>query len=342
LSWLAAEARNDLCRQLIALKPDAEQVDDVIDELSSVKDPKGSDFLWELSTRDDLPMSAATQLSLTMQRQLTGGITRFSGEKTPAQIKLSESAVAKAKSGPILQRLTAILLLAEVNRDRASEPAAALAAAPDAAAVRRDAVLIAMVTAPDAEAEKMAIEAAKDPDGMVRSQAVQFLCFGTTNSFKLPTTGTWLRLESRYESYSGLRSNYVEFVPRVPRSLDLETARKLLRDPNPTTSAGAAYLLAVLGDPSGLTTLTRYWRESPRSEWMKLLAMAIASLEDDANVHILEEIYQQMNPEFEIGRHNSEIRSLYWIIRPMEGPNALRLRKRMRAEVGMQTIGTPG
>jgi hypothetical protein len=131
-------------------------------------------------------------------------------------------------------------------------------------------------------------------------------------------------------------------VPRVPRSLDLETARKLLRDPNPTTSAGAAYLLAVLGDPSGLTTLTRYWRESPRSEWMKLLAMAIASLEDDANVHILEEIYQQMNPEFEIGRHNSEIRSLYWIIRPMEGPNALRLRKRMRAEVGMQTIGTPG
>jgi HEAT repeat protein len=337
LSWVSSEVRRDLCRQFIALKPGPEQIIDVIDELAKATDPKLKDLLWELSTRDDVPLAAAERIAYVFNRQVDYSFSRNIEQKTPDQVKLIETAVGKAADGPILQRFTAVLVLSEVDPPRAAGPAAALATAPNVGAVRRDALLVAMLTTPNADAEKMAIDATTDADALVRQHATMYLCFGKTAPFKLPSTGTWLRIDSNSRN----RSNRSEFVPRVPRTLDVAVARMLLRDEDAATAAGAGYLLAVLGDPSGLPALTRYWREHLSTDWGNLLAMAIASLEDDAIVPILEEIYQQLNPLVEGNRTESEIRRMYWIIRPMEGPNALRLRKKMRAEVGMEVIGSP-
>ena len=39
-----------------------------------------------------------------------------------------------------------------------------------------------------------------------------------------------------------------------------------------------------------------------------------------------------------LAAHEDELPEFYWTIRVMEGPNALRLRKRIRQEVGMDRL----
>jgi hypothetical protein len=124
-------------------------------------------------------------------------------------------------------------------------------------------------------------------------------------------------------------------VPEPPKGLQPEVVRPLLRDANPRMAAQAGYLLALMKESDGLEPLVRYWRDHARTDdtWMRLVYRAIAALEDDGKVSILEEIYGLLRRE-----EQANLRDFYWTIRPMEGPNALRLRKQMRNDVGMENL----
>jgi hypothetical protein len=69
--------------------------------------------------------------------------------------------------------------------------------------------------------------------------------------------------------------------------------------------------------------------------------MAVASLDDDARVPILDEVYRELTREGSERRDTSLIRDFYSIIRPMTGPNALRLRKAISDEIGVGALGSP-
>jgi hypothetical protein len=56
---------------------------------------------------------------------------------------------------------------------------------------------------------------------------------------------------------------------------------------------------------------------------------AITRLDDDSQTPILEEIYAVM------GKNQWQLHRFYWTIRGMHGPNILKLRKKIRDEVGM-------
>jgi hypothetical protein len=92
------------------------------------------------------------------------------------------------------------------------------------------------------------------------------------------------------------------------------------------------YFLALLGEPRGLPALIQYWREQHAADksWQRLVYRAIAALNDDAQVPVLDEIYKN--------HERYEVREFYWSIRGMTGPQALELRKKIRKEVGMDYL----
>ena len=97
----------------------------------------------------------------------------------------------------------------------------------------------------------------------------------------------------------------------------------------------AGYLLALLGEPAGLTPLEKYWRTQAHDDqaWLRRVYAAVAALGDDDKTPLLEEIYQTLRVQ---GPHY--VRDFYWTIRIMEGPLVMRLRKQIRTEIGMANL----
>ena len=104
----------------------------------------------------------------------------------------------------------------------------------------------------------------------------------------------------------------------------------MLNDPDPDVAAAAGYLLATLGEGDGVKKLIEHWRRDKSKSWTVPVYRAIAALDDDQQSQVLSDIYA--------GLESYEVRPFYWTIRPMHGPEALKLRKRMRDEVGMDSL----
>jgi hypothetical protein len=100
----------------------------------------------------------------------------------------------------------------------------------------------------------------------------------------------------------------------------------------------AAYALTLLGDAGGLEPLLGYWRKRAARDgsWDKRVYQAVAQAGDDSKIYALEQIYAAARaPSGSRYQDFSIIKDLYWTIRGMDGPNARRLRQRIRNEVGM-------
>jgi hypothetical protein len=61
---------------------------------------------------------------------------------------------------------------------------------------------------------------------------------------------------------------------------------------------------------------------------------ALAERNRAADVPVLEEIYEFLRKEYD----TDAVREFYWTIRTMTGPEVLALRKRIRSEVGMDSL----
>ena len=122
---------------------------------------------------------------------------------------------------------------------------------------------------------------------------------------------------------------------KLPEELDARILRPFLEADDPTLQAGAAYLLALMGDRSGLPTLIGQWRSQPDDyATREMTVKAIAAVEDDEQVPILREIYNALDG------YEKEYRgkTLYWTMRRMGGPKARELRKVIRDELGTALV----
>ena len=119
--------------------------------------------------------------------------------------------------------------------------------------------------------------------------------------------------------------------PKLPAKLSAEAVRPFLSATDPELSAGAAYVLVLLKDPSALPMLVEAWRgEKDNSALQIALAQAVAATDNDEAVGLVREVYQSLEATTKeyIGPQ------LYWGIRRMEGVRAKQLRKEMRDELG--------
>ena len=99
--------------------------------------------------------------------------------------------------------------------------------------------------------------------------------------------------------------------------------------------AYAAYLASLLEQDVNLDSLIDFFdANSDQEEIAKLVYRAIASQNAGDLVDVVEGIYD----DFDGASDTSLAADIYWTIRVMDGKQALRLRKRIRKEVGMSKL----
>ena len=77
----------------------------------------------------------------------------------------------------------------------------------------------------------------------------------------------------------------------------------------------------------------RHWRGRVRDDkWTGLVFRAVAVTNDDGRLPLLQEIYRSMKDD------DRRLSEFYWTIRIMDGPEALKFRKKIRDEVGMDRL----
>jgi hypothetical protein len=106
-----------------------------------------------------------------------------------------------------------------------------------------------------------------------------------------------------------------------------------LKSSDADEAAHAGYLLCLLGKNDGLPPLITYWKSHARnSSTTRLLYRAISALDDDGQTPVLAQIYAGFAKEPYM------VREFYWTIRVMHGPQILKLRKKIRDEIGMEQL----
>jgi HEAT repeat protein len=341
LPWVPWPQRLGLFNALLALRPAHDALAEILREMSAVRDARAIPRFWELAAGDQVTEDSAGPLLEGLLRMYFGdGLnSRANGVLQVAAADRKEAAAAarpRAEAGSVLQRLIALGVLATASPEDAVAAAGKLMTDPRVGAdVHRDAFQALLLCQAAPERCRSAIDALAHPEPGVREVAVEVLARGTDSFGGLRGGRLSLYPLEVSGGEEGLRVNRSVVVPTAPRELRPEMVRPLLRDPNPRIAACAGYLLALLGEPEGLGPLLKQWRAQSRKddEWTELVYRAVATLGDDSRVPILEEIYRAYLRE-----QPYRLRDFYWTIRIMEGPNALRLRKQIRQDVGMDAL----
>ena len=342
--WLHWADRVDLFRKLLAANPASDQFGQMASQLAAVRDTRAVQPLWDLTTRGDLDPQTVFWIDNALRRAYFG-VRAMTQEKVPKAERLRVVTVVrpKAESGPEWQRVIALALLLSVAPEDAAGAARATINDPKASPdLRRDAFQVLLISGDSDQAKKEALDALRGREPAFQKLALAFLTSDSTslgmlrNALNLrPETSAFSTLTRAYGSNTNSLS---EPIPTLPKEVTGDVLRPLLVSGDPELAALAGYALTLLGDSEGLGPLLGYGRQRAEKDrsWDKRIYQAIAQAGDDSKVMILEQIYARARSA---GASSSVdvaiVKDLYWSIRGMDGPNARRLRQRIRNDVGM-------
>jgi HEAT repeat protein len=231
-------------------------------------------------------------------------------------------------SGSLLQRLVALALCSSFAADEARPRAEAFLSDEQVGnELQIASARFLLLTLPQGEAVKLAVGMLDDEREEIREAAVASLAECESSDL-----GRGTRARSGRSIISYGNSDGKPIVPLPPKALKVDDVLPLLdRESNEKIRAHLGYLLALFGNDRGLDELIEYWRShEDDDELPNLVYRAVASLNDASKTPILVEIYESLD-SYEVG-------DFYWTIRIMSGTDVLRLRKRIRDEVGMSEL----
>jgi HEAT repeat protein len=332
LPWLLWAKREDVYKKLVATDVDPEQLQDIVNGLTSPRDKRTLPLLWSVTARPGLTNDLLYVLSNKVQETYFGNelYSRVNGVR-PLKPDDVKQAVAEAKpkseSGPEHQRLIALAVLLAADPDAAKAAAEKVVADESASAgLRRDAFQIGLAATKQADRRAAETEGLKHKFAGARRVSILALAQGDGGLSYLPDRGMHLD-----------QANGGGLAPANAKEVSAELLRPLVGDTDPQTAAAAGFLLALAGEPDGFDALAHYWREfAPKDDaWARMLVRAAATLGDDGRVPVLEEVYVQLPA---IGLTPAEFAT---IIRPMTGPAARRLRSQISRDAGANPAVLP-
>jgi len=336
LAWLTWDKRLAVFEEVLSWPPDPDHFPTLVRHFVTVPDERAAPVLWSILEKKETTDKTATAIAAGLQTLYYAGQlgNRVNGQlQIPAAAREAalKAVLPKIEPGPELRRIIALSLLLPADVDKAAEQARRLLAEESAsAALRRDALHVLYHSQPAAKRSAVAVEGLKHPASEVRDFAL----------FALAQVGEstgYLRdgLVYLYADDGDYNSSGVQSAPTLPKDFDRALLTPYLTGADPKNAAYAGYLLALSGDAEGLAPLERHWRGQALDDyyWQRRVYGAVAALGDDARTPLLEEIYQQMRAS-----GSYYMRDFYWTIRVMDGPNVLKLRKRIRQEVGMANL----
>lgn len=239
------------------------------------------------------------------------------------------------------RRALALILLCRVQRKEGLVEARRLADLPGApddgnALLRKVATQILLI-AGETEDKALAARAMSSGDADLRGIALKvFLATVMSRyhsaSIRIGEETIWVSfLTSRRDRSSISARNKPWTPPTLPDALTVDFLKPFLQDKDPETRSGAAYLLALRGDSSGLPILIEAWRNGGSdSDRVLTLARAFSALNDDRNTRYLREMYAGIDAD----QKNWVGGEFYWTIRRMQGTEVEQLRRNIRKELG--------
>jgi hypothetical protein len=329
LKWLPWEKRQSLFREVMAAAP-AEDRAGVFRTFAQVPDPRGAEEVWVVAQSLQLPANESLMDPIHDALQsMYFGEEYYNMSRVPEESKKTarEALEKYAATGTDAQRIISLTLMLLLDQDLAQKTATTLLADPKSSDLLKPAALQMRLVAQhdEAAATPIAVEAINSP--LTRNIAVRYLAGGAEALHQI---------HSIYLSVSS--SNYFSgseaIVVKAPTGVKVEPVLEAMKDFNEETAAYAGYLAALLDHPEGLKPLEAQWRKQGAGdrEWSRLMYRAITKLNDDSKTPILEEIYNAY------GKTDYRLREFYWTIRAMKGENILKLRKKIRDEVGMDRL----
>ncbi len=335
LRWLPWEQRAAFFTLLRIQATDPHALADLCWELVELPDTRASTLLWEVLAGEQVTAELASYVYAGLLKNHGMDRARYDNFREPLKpVGFNTEAVQQlAKSQPVWQRRVALALLLLVDESVASEVANAIVADEQATpGARSDAFCVVLLTGTPQASNLLAVAAILDLESPLRRPALAYLTLGPAGVTSLGHG------EFPLQRQGGLQYDNVESKKAaLPKELTVEHLQPFLTSPDDETVAQAAYLLAMLGKSEGLDKLTAMWRKARHlangQQWESLLIEAIAASDNSRYVPVLEDISRTM-----IDNHPDKVRDLYWTIRAMHGPEILKLRKKIRDEVGMDGL----
>ena len=333
--------RLELFKALVAAGPDPDTRAELVESMAEVPDPRAADSLWGLTAREHLALMESYNLMQALQKVLFGvNVQDPRALAKDVKLRIIAEIRPRAETGPEWQRAFALILLSNVEPGEAVSIARGIPGEPGVPpSLRANAYQILLASLPRDEARPIAIAALVSNDPVGRKFAILSLISDTA---RLQSLREYLQLPY---SLPGLQRSTNTNRPStfvLAKILTEERVRPLLKADDPETAALAGYILALKGDPSGLDPLLAFWRTTELKDgtWNLRASQAIAALDDDSRVALLEQIYARDRAESADSSFNfsDPFPGFYWTIRVMTGPNAKKLRKKIRAEVGMAAL----
>jgi len=361
LPWLPWHEREEWFDLLTSLDPGHDELRPIVQQMVVWPDDRAAPLIWkQLAPFNDVPPSsgkgwrplapprsaADSQIdaiysalrSLAPQQgptladdPFTDGAPHRGGGSKKEQIADLKRRAEHGKS--LAEQVVALAILCDLGSPETAEAATAVQDDPKSPADLRLIALKAMLLggAP-ADAVPAAIKGLQSPEQAVKRMSLLYLSDGPG---ALSDFGYGIYI---YKSGQIVFSSSEEgAIPQPPKGLKADAVRPLVKDDDPDVAAGAGYLLALLGEGDGLDAVVRRWRSANADDmqWPLRVAAAISALDDPQKVPILEEIYKKLS-----GSRNETytIRQFYWTIRSMHGAEVLKLRKKIRDDVGMENL----
>jgi hypothetical protein len=328
--------RLELFNQLVKAAADMDDLSVAASSMVSARDRRAFDSLWALLARKDANAHLASVLKSSIS-QLYFSDHYYSPERAPLGDRKSAIAdmIPRAKSGPKWQRLVALSILLKIARDDVEEIAKTAvtdkAADPD---FRADMFRILLFSQSRIEGRKTAIGGLSSENTSVRQRALSYLAKGASSLSNLGDQEFSLDVP---DTLSVSRSSGQPIIPEAPEGLTAAVLQPLLQTDDAEIAAYAAYLLILLDESEDLAPLIDFWRNHAREDesWTRLVYRVIAYLDDSSRMATLESIYDDDISKQQYRTNQSDF---YWTIRIMTGPKILALRKRIRDEVGMDSL----
>jgi HEAT repeat protein len=332
LPWLDWNERLDAFRQFRRLAADGADIKPLLGNMIKINDRRAIGVFWELLSDEkitpEVAAAATSSLLKLYQIDLKGS--------SPEAIALSrQEAMAAAKpriaARGELQRLSALIILANVSPEEGAVMAAGLAE--DSGLneqLRRDAFQIMLAVQPDRKASGQAAVAALSGEDMKRKKIALELLAGDIRSLCLVRGSFTLSASLNAESTVSHRGGE-PIVPKAPDGVEAKHVKPLLEDKDSEVAARAGYLLALLGEAGGMDAIVNYWRAHEADcDAQRLVYRAAAALNDEKYVPALREISVKID--------ENQVSDFYWTIRGMSGSEILKLRKEIRDKVGMSRL----
>jgi HEAT repeat protein/thiol-disulfide isomerase/thioredoxin len=339
LPWLVWDRRRALFEELLSQPAARQQIGDFGAQFASVKDRRSQDYLWTLLADESFPLSDVANWHSLMHLAYGLAEHQYQNNGKPSR-KLLDEWSAFGSAGAPIQRLMAASLVYQHDRERAAEMARRLALMTDApAAVRADAWQIALLGDNLDAAREQAVNLLRDPEQPheVRRLALGYLAIGSRALSYLRWTRVWIDAQAYYGfNFAGNDARVAGDWGDPPSDVTPHDLRPFLEATNdPEASSQAAFLAVwIHGDRLAWQTLLELWRQRRKDDAMlhRLTYRAITALDDESLVPLLVQIYDELKED------HGEVKEFYWTIRHLSGPDVLRLRKRIRDEVGMDQL----